>query len=133
MTRRVRFLIALGLILGLLATVLLWRVTRKDESVFPSPLGTPPSSPLPAASSPLVKPTTTSPDSPLPVPPTAPPLITTATLEAIRATRPTATPPTPSGIRLPYISPATWRGWALRTLIVAVLLAYIGLRLRRGQ
>ena len=58
---------------------------------------------------------------------------TTATLEAIRANRPTATPPSPSGIRWPYISPNTWRSWALRILAVAGLLAYIGLRLRRGQ
>ena len=54
-------------------------------------------------------------------------------LEAIRAVRPTATPPSPGGIRLPYISPATWRGWALRILAVAGVLAFIGLRLRRHQ
>jgi hypothetical protein len=130
MTRRLGFFIILGLSIGLLVALLARRTAREDEFTSSSSLVVRPAT---FTSSPLASPTVTRPQSPLPVPPTAPPPVTTATLEAIRANRPTATPPSPSGIRWPYISPNTWRSWALRILAVAGLLAYIGLRLRRGQ
>ena len=133
MTRRESILIILGLSIGLLVVLLVRRTAHEDEFTSPSSLVAPPASPATLISSPLASPTVTRLHSPLPMPPTAPPPVTTATLDAIRATRPTATPPSPSGVSLPYISPATWRGWALRILAVAGLLAYIGLRLRRGQ
>lgn len=97
-----------------------------------SPLASPlvrPTVPIP---SPLHPPTTTATQSPQPIPPTGTPSVNAATLEAIRATRPTATPSSPSGIRWPYISPHTWRRWALRIFAVAAVLAYIGLRLRES-
>ena len=133
MTRRVSILIILGLSIGLLVVLLVRRTAHEDEFTSPSSLVAPPASPATLISSPLASPTVTRLHSPLPMPPTAPPPVTTATLDAIRATRSTATPPSPSGVSLPYISPATWRSWALRILAVAGLLAYIGLRLRRGQ
>jgi hypothetical protein len=65
------------------------------------------------------------------LPPTGTPPVTEATLEALLADRPTATPPASEGVHLPYVSPATWRNWALRVLALAIALAYVGLRLRR--
>jgi hypothetical protein len=130
MTRRLGFFIILGLSIGLVVALLVRRTAREEEFTSSSSLVIPPAT---YTSYPLASPTVTRLQSPLPVLPTTPPLVTTATLEAIRANRPTATPPSPSGSRLPYISPNTWRSWALRILAVAGLLAYIGLRLRRGQ
>jgi len=134
MTRRTPFAIALALAVGLLVVLLAWRTTRKSEFITDSSLL--PFSPSPIHSTELsfAAPTATPLSSPLAWTETAVAPITAATLEAIRATRPTATPPrSPSGIRLPSISPATWRGWALRILAAAGVLAYIGLRLRRHQ
>jgi hypothetical protein len=133
MIRRNRLFITVCVALGLLAVFLVWRVTREARTTSRSPLSPLVASPAPFAPSPLASPTATPLPSPLQVPPTAPPPITTATLEAIRVTRPTATHPAPTGIRLPYISPAVWRAWALRILAAAGILAYIGLRLRKGQ
>jgi hypothetical protein len=133
MTRRIRISIILAMALGLLIILLVWRTPREGEfgpSSSPVSVAT---SPLPLGSSPLSLPTRAPFYSPLPIPPTAPPPVTTATLEAIRATRPTATPPSAGGSRLPYVSPATWRVWALRFLIAAGVFAYIGLRLRKNQ
>lgn len=130
MTRQIRMIIFVGLLLGLLAVLLIWRVTHEDE-VITSPSRPADTSPLSA--SPLATPTIGAFVSPLPLPPTAPPPITTATLEAIRAARATATPPSSSGTRPPYIAPATWRSWAVRILALAGVLAYISLRLYRGQ
>lgn len=132
MTRRNRLFITVCVALGLVAVFLVWRVTREETTSSRSPLS-PLASSAPFAPSPLTSPTATPLPSPLQVPPTAPPPITTATLEAIRVTRPTATHPAPAGIRLPYISPAVWRTWALRILAAAGILAYIGLRLRKDQ
>jgi hypothetical protein len=129
MSRRTRFIIASGLAVGLLVTFLMWRTAWRGESTPLSPLIRPAMS----ASSPLSPPTATSLYSPLPVPPTGTPPVNMATLEAIRATHPTATPPSPSGIRLPYISPDIWRRWALRIFAAAGILAYIGLRLRQSR
>lgn len=133
MTGRARSLIILGLAVALVITLLVWRTNREGEFTSPASPAQPATRPAPLGSSPLAPATVTPLRSPLPLPPTASPVINTATLEAIRAVRPTATPPSASGLRLPYISPATWRGWALRILAVAGLLAYIGLRLRQSQ
>lgn len=135
MTRRGQLIAVLGLVVGLLIILLVWRAPREGEFEPPSPvspMALPPIS-RPLFPSPLRAPTATSLYSPLPLPPTAQPPVTTATLQAIRATRPTATPPSPSGVQLPYISPATWRAWALRILAAAGVLAFIGLRLRSSQ
>ncbi len=119
--------------MALVITLLVWRINRESEFTSPSSPVQPATRPAPFGSSPLARATATPPHSPLPLQPTASPIVNTATLEAIRTMRPTATPPSPSGFRLPYVSPATWRGWALRILAVAGLLAYIGLRLRQSQ
>jgi hypothetical protein len=126
MTRATRVRVILGLVIT--STLLLVALRGAQDWIF-----APSASPLPTTTSPLPLPVVAALDSPLPVPPTAPPPINAATLEAIRTTRPTATPPSPSGFRLPYVSPETWRAWALRILAAAGLLAYIGLRLRRSQ
>lgn len=129
MSRRTRFFIASGLVVGLLVVFLVWRAAQRGESMPLSPLTRPTmSAPLS-----LSLPTATSLYSPLPVPPTGTPPVNMATLEAIRATRPTATLPSPSGIRLPYISPDTWRRWALRIFAAAGVLAYISLHLRQSR
>jgi hypothetical protein len=133
MTRRVQFGIILTLAVGLLILLVVWRIPREKKLSLDSSLVAPPTSFLPFASSPLAHPSAPLPDSPLPVPPTAPSPVTTATLEAIRAMRPTAPPSSPAGMRLSYVSPTTWRGWALRILAAAGVLAYIGLRLRKNQ
>ncbi len=111
---------------------LVWR-TQRDVLAPLSPLTSPLVKPTASIPSPLSLPTATSLRTVQPIPPTGTPAVNAATLEAIRATRPTATPPSPSGIRLPYVSPDTWRRWALRILAAAALLTYIGLRLRRDQ
>jgi hypothetical protein len=133
MTGRVRLMLIIGLAAGLLIIVLVWRAPREREFTSHSSLLPPPTSPLAFAPSPLPLHAVTPASSPLPIPPTAPSPVTAATLEAIRATRPTAVPPSPGNNRLPYISPGTWRDWALRILAVAGVLAYIGLRLRKSQ
>jgi hypothetical protein len=132
MIRRNRLFITACVALGLVAVFLVWRVTREEKTTTRSPLSPPAVDSAPIAASPLASPTATPLPSPLQVPPTALSPITTATLEAIRVTRPTATHPAPSGIRLPYISPAVWRAWALRILAAAGILGYIGLRLRKS-
>ena len=134
MSPRARLAVILGLTVGLLAVVLVWRTAREsDFASLPSPVL--PFAGLPSfRASPLSQPAVTPPDSPLPVSTGSGSPGTMVTLEAIRAMRPTAPPPsTPSGPRLPYVSPAEWRGWALRILAAAGILAYIGFRLRRSQ
>jgi len=133
MIRRNRLFITACVALSLLVAFLLWRVAREEKNTSHSPLSPLSTSSTPFAPSPLASPTTSPFESSVQVPPTAPLPVTTATLEAIRATRLTATPPAPSGINLPYISPAVWRGWALRILAAAGVLAYISLRLRKSQ
>jgi hypothetical protein len=133
MTRRVHIFIILGLAFSLLVIFLVWRAPRESQFTSLPSLVSPPTSPLPLSQSPLRHPTATSIRSPLPIPPTAESPVTTATLEAIRATRPTATPLASRGVHLPHISPDTWRAWALRLLVAAGVIAYIGLRLRKGQ
>jgi hypothetical protein len=133
MIRRNRLFITVCVALGLVVIFLVWRVTREEKTTLRSPLSPLAVDSAPFAPSPLASPPTTPLHSPLQVPPTSPPPITTATLEALRVTRPTATHPAPSGIRLPYISPAIWRAWALRILAAAGILGYVGLRLRKSQ
>lgn len=132
MSRRANLIIALMLAVALVVTVLVWRAghngERKLDSVLASPLEAPA-----VGISPLTPPTPTPLPVREPVPPTGTPPVTQATLEAIRATRPTATPPSASGIQLPYVSPGAWRGWALRVMALAGVLAYIGWRLRQRQ
>lgn len=134
MTIRIRLMIILGLAVALLAALLVWRAGRKSEFMSPlSPLAPRADRPISIAS-PSSSRTSTPFHSPLDGPASAVPPVTTATVEAIRATRPTAAPPSsPEGIRLPYISPNTWRVWALRILIAAGVLAYLGMRLRQNQ
>ena len=133
MIRRNRLFITACVALGLLVVFLLWRVTREEKTTSPSPLSPFSTGSASFAPFPLVSPIATPFDSLPQVPPTAPLPVTTATLEAIRTTRLTATPPATSGINLPDISPAIWRRWALRILAAAGVLAYIGLRLRKSQ
>lgn len=147
-SRQIRLVIASGLVIGLLVVFLIWRAKREDELVSRSPLMPAQATPVLAISSPLYPPSATplspaapdlqptSPlesDSPLPVPPTGTPPVNPATLEALWTTRPTATPLSPSSSHWPYISPDTWRRWALWIMTAAGVLAFIGLRLRRGQ
>jgi len=133
MSFRTRLFISLVLALGLLVVLLIWRVVREGDFTPSSPLAYAPARPTTSVSSPLSQPTATPFHSPLRVPPTGTPPVNTATLEAIRANRPTTTSPSPSGIHLPHIPPATWRRWALWIFAAAAVLAYIGLRLRKGQ
>ena len=134
MSRRVRFAAIVGLAVGLLAVILVWRIARESNILsLPTP-ASPLASPSSLEASPLSQPAASRLDSPLSVPTDSRAPVTAATLEAIRATRPTAPPPsTPSGVRLPSVSPAEWRSWALRMLAAAGVLAYIGIRLRRSQ
>jgi hypothetical protein len=131
-------LIALVLAVVVSAVFLVWRTHKNGVHIPPSPL-----------TSPLRRPTSFAPFSPLPspsptmtatatrqaqvVPPTGTPAVNAATLEAIRAAHPTATLPTPSGMRWPYISPDTWRSWSLWLFAAALALTYIGRRLRQNQ
>jgi hypothetical protein len=135
MNRRAHLIAILGLAAGLLAIFLVWHSPREGELTSPTPISpfVPPISSGPLFPSPLSPPTATPLYSPLPAHPSAPPPIAIATLEAIRTTRPTAMPPSPSDKQLPYISPATWRVLALRFLAAAGVLVFIGLRLRRSQ
>ena len=131
MTGRYRTAVILGLAVGLVIIFLVLREPRETDGPPASSLLAPSAIPRTSFSSPLQNPTDTASFSPLPIMPTASSPVTTATLEALRATRPTATPPSSTRLQLPYISPATWRAWALRILALAGVLAYIGLRLRR--
>jgi hypothetical protein len=135
MKGRYQFIVILGLAIGLVAVFLLLRQPEEtDLPVLPSSsLLAPSVIPHPIFASPVEVTMNTPFYSPLPALPTATSLVTTATVEAIRATRPTATPPAATQADLPYISPETWRTWALRILAIAGVFAYIGLRLRRGQ
>jgi hypothetical protein len=128
---RVRFFSALGLAVVVSAVFLVWR-TQKNGDVPLSPLVSPLPRPTIFIASPLSPPTLTPAHVPHAVPPTGTPAVNTATLQAMRTARPTATPPSPSGTRWPYISPETWRRWALRILAAAAVLAYVGLRLRES-
>ncbi len=137
MSRRTRFLIALGLAVCVSAVFLVWRTQKAKAPIPSSPLASPlrtptlaPLSPLPFPSSTM---TVTATRQPQAVPPTGTPAVNAATLEAIRTAHPTATLPSPSGMRWPYISPDTWRRWALWLFAAALALAYVGRRLRQGQ
>jgi hypothetical protein len=133
MSRRNRIIVFLTLVTGLVASLLIWRIPRDDVRDLFSSLVYSPVSPLSPGWSPVDSPIELPSYSPLPVPPTAIPPVTTATLQAIRASRPTATAPSHNRVQLPYIAPSTWRRWALRFLVAAGLAAYIGLRMRKRQ
>jgi hypothetical protein len=135
MKGRYQLILILGSAIGLVAIFLVLREPEEtDLPLLPtSSLLAPRTVPHPIFASPVEVPTNTPLYSPLPALPTAPSPVTTATVEAIRASRPTATSPASSRVDLPYISPETWRTWALRILAIAGVFAYIGLRLRRGQ
>lgn len=133
MSRRPHLFLIIVLAVGLMITVLVWRTAhdgefRPDSSLLPLPVI--PHSPGPSL---LLPPTSTLAPTHEPLPPTGAPPVTEATLEALLVGRSTATPPAPGGTRLPYISPATWRNWALRVLALAIALAYVGLHLRRRR
>jgi hypothetical protein len=132
MSRRNRIVVFLTLVTGLAAILLIWRIPRDDVRDLFSSLYSP-VSPVAPGWSPTDSPVDMPSYSPLPVPPTALPPVTTATLQAIRALRPTATAPSQSRVQLPYVAPSTWRRWALRFLAAAGLAAYIGLRIRKRQ
>ena len=127
-SRRTRWLIALVLVVGLSLLVLVWH-NGEQEQTSPLALSPLPQAPQPSDVVPELVPT---PYSPLPMPPTSSPAVNTATLEAVRLAHPTGTPLTSSGLEWPYVSPATWRRWALWCFAAAALLGYVGLRLRRG-
>ncbi len=135
MKGRFQLILILGSAIALVAVFLFLR--EPQETVLPplptSSLLAPPAMPHPIFASPVEVPTNTPLYSPLPALPSAPSPVTMATVEAIRATRPTATSAEATRVDLPYISPDTWRTWALRILAIAGVFAYIGLRLRRGQ
>lgn len=133
MSQRNRIIVFLTLVTGLVASLLIWRIPRDDvRDHYPSLLYSP-ASPLAPEWSPVASPIDMPSYSPLPVPPTAFPPVTTATLQAIRASRPTATAPSHVRVQLPYVAPSTWKRWALRFLVAAGLAAYIGLRIRKRQ
>lgn len=136
MRRRFQLVAVLGLAIGLVVVFLVWREPQETDYLSPTSTSLlPPPAAIrhPILSSPLHAATDTPLYSPLAVLPTAPSPVTTATIEALRATRPTATHQASGGFDLPYVSPTTWRVWALRILALAGVLAYIGLRLRKGQ
>jgi hypothetical protein len=136
MRRRFQLVAVLGLAIGLVVVFLVWREPQETDYLSPSStssLAAPGAIRHPIFSSPLHAATDTPFHSPLAVVPTAPSRVTSATIEAIRDTRPTATHPASEGLDLPYVSPTTWRVWSLRILALAGVLAYIGLRLRKGQ
>jgi hypothetical protein len=130
---RARFLVTAGLSAAVIIILLIWRSTNEGglkpaSSVLPLSEQS-----APAGVSPLDVPTLPSAGLQTAVPATAVSAVNAATLEAIRTNRPTATIKEATGRRLPYVSPDTWRAWALRVLAAAGLLAYIGLRMRRRQ
>jgi hypothetical protein len=123
--RQARFVAVLALTVTFVVALLILRLLDRDELKTWSP--------LPLGQSPLDTATAAPLYSPLTAPPTSVPPISAATLQAVRAARPSATPPAAPREQWPYVSPATWRAWALRMLAAAGLLGYIGLRLRDNQ
>ena len=132
MGRRVNLVVIVGLAVALLVTLLVWRAGHNGH-VPPDSFLSSPVEPTRVAVSPLRPPTRTPFPVTGPLPPTGTPPVTQATLEALRAWRPTATPPPAAHSPWPYISPDWWRRWALHILALAGLLGYIGWRLRPRQ
>jgi hypothetical protein len=127
--RQARVVIVIGLAAVLVGALLVWRLGDWDRS-GPASSWTASSSVIPTTGTAGID---TTERSPLAIVPTVLPPVSAATLEAIRTTRPTATPPARARIEWPYISPDVWRAWALRLLAAAGLFGYIGLRLRDRQ
>jgi hypothetical protein len=130
---RARFLVTAGLSAAVIVILLVWRSAKEGDLTPASSVLPMPEQSAPARISPLDVPTLPSAGLQTAVPATAASAVNAATLEAIRTNRPTAAIKEDSGRRLPYVSPDTWRAWALRVLAAAGLLAYIGFRMRRRQ
>lgn len=140
MSRKARLLSILGIAVLLILVLLVLRAAREGDFIFHHDSPVVDASPLETVEafvspfvSPILTPTPTIGGPPGPLPPTGTPPVSEATLEAIRRQRPTATPLSEPSFRWPYISPDTWRRWALWALGGAILSAYLAWRVRRVE
>jgi hypothetical protein len=140
LSRKARFFSILGITLALILILLVLRAAREGDFIFNHDSPVVETSPLETQeelASLLVPPTDPPPPTqagpPEPVPPTGTPPVSQATLQAIRRERPTATPLSAPSFRWPYVSPGTWRRWAIWTLAAAALLAYLAWRMRQVE
>ena len=137
MSRKARLFSILGIVVALILILFVLRAAREGDFIFNHHSPVADTSPLETVEalvspfvSPFLEPTPTIGGPPQPLPPTGTPPVSEATLEAIRRQRPTATPLSEPSVQWPYISPDTWRRWALWALGGAALLAYLAWRLR---
>ncbi len=140
MSRKARFISILGITLALILIFLVLRAAREGDLIFDHDSPVVETSPLETEEGimSLLVPPTDPPALPQagtlePVPPTGTPPVSQATLQAIRRERPTATPLSAPSFRWPYVSPDTWRRWAIWVLAAAALLAYLAWRVRQVE